>query len=339
MQMISLPGLAMANLAKERAKEKDFKKVKKRLKKKYTFKKVRKLQKKYLNDHDELLEQLGHLEDQFLEDHGLFRDLYSGIMEDLLEALKAVQQTGYQKILDVDNFLVKVTEKIEANPEKFTTDPALLKKFEKKFKAARKELSVDGATDMVAISRLSKGKRYIGSIKSRILNRNSVEREGIRFAEKVRTDVEELKAIKTKINQELKSGSGHGLLALLLEYITSLRNFNKQIQVLKSDVEIIIQEVANDVAEVVIKYIPFITIMEGNKDFMKDVAAARNEFLKLQNKVIANLLDDLKWPRIEEATVENLSETEEGLFIRLERLKVKGYSHRVEDSLDRELGQ
>lgn len=338
-QMVSLPGLILADIARIKEKDKLFKDVKKRLAKEYSMKRLGKLQKKYLKNPDKFRAELAVLINSFVEDYSLFRETYKSVMMAIIETLNVAEQEEYEELLSLQQIIAGVKGRADRDPSRFYFPKQGRDKFAKEFNKAMKSLARQLANDYAILKGESKGKRYAAGFFSRFISSRSAERKSMRVSGKLREEVDLLKEVSKHIREELTIGVKQDFLILLLQYVTELEKADKLVEETKQDIEIILQDIMNEVEKAVEKIAPFILVMQNDQTTSAKIAAVREEFIKVQAEIKAALEKEAGWPVSTEAIVNSLSRTERALLAELAAIEESGLKKVIAEVVNREMGR
>ncbi|MEW5896604.1 MAG: hypothetical protein AB1668_02855 [Nanoarchaeota archaeon] len=337
-QMVSLPGLIMADISRIREKDKLFKDVKKRLAKNYTMKKLGSLQKKYIKSPEKFRAELELLIGSFVRDYSLLREAYRNLLVAIIETINVAEQEEYEELLSSQELIASIKKGVERNPSQFYFPEKGRKKFAEEFSKAMKALARQLSEDYAILKGESKMKRYAAGFFSRFISSRSAERKSMGASGRLKKEIDMLKEASLHVKDELEHGVKQDFMILLLQYVTEMEKTDKLVEETKKDIEIIIQDVMAEIEVVVQKIAPFILAIQNEKAAGK-VAAVREEFVKLQAEIESWLSKEAEWSISAEAIAKSLSRTEQALLAELAGIEESGLKKVMAEVVNREMGR
>ncbi|MBI4151891.1 hypothetical protein HY496_02880 [Candidatus Woesearchaeota archaeon] len=334
----SLPGLILSDLADVKKKDKVFQEVKKRLKKEYHLKKIGSLQKKYLKKPDTFNAELAFLVDAFIKDYTFFRTSYGDLLKAIVETLDVAEKSEYNELLSIDQIITKIEARAEEKGREFYFPEQGQKKFAKEFRNAMRDLAAQLKVEYDTLSGLAQGKKIAAGFFSRFVNARSAERKGMRAAGKLKEQIDHTGEVLKHLELELQQGVQQDFLLLMLQFVTETAKTNTLYSQLKKDLDILIQDIRNEVEEVVFKIAPFIAAIRNNSRAQARIDAARGEFVKQQQAIVAALQKQELWPRYDDALVQKIMRSDITLLATLEAVAKKDIQEIIGDVVQKELG-
>ncbi len=339
MDVFSLPGLILADIAKAKEQDKKFKDLKKSLKKKYSVDEIAKLQKKYMKKPDEFKVNFAVLVDTFVIDYTAFREAYGELLRVILETMEATQHEEFQEVLSIEQMIERVEARAAEKPGEFYFPEKARKVFAKELMRALENLAAQLQKDYSNLSGLQKGKKYVMGFFSRFISSGSAERKGMKAAGKVREQVDHTTEVISHLHHELDTGVQQDFLILFLQYVTDLEKTDDLFKQLKDDLEKIMQTIRNELEEVIIKVAPFLAAIQHDVQSAAKIKDARDTFMALQGKINDGLGREEKWDLESGAALQKLNSSQTTLIATLAGIEKGAVEKIVGDVLGRELGK
>lgn len=292
---MSLPGQVLVHLQGLRQYSQVYQEAVKRLRKEYTVKSVAKTQEKYLKNPAKLRLELEAQIKAFAKDFQQFQQVYAELYKQILGTFNAAETEEYSDQVGLKKILVTARDRAAANPEEFYFPPSSVKKFEKEFRSALKELAVQLRTESAGMQRLAQGKRFVVRFFDRFIARRSAERRASRSAGRIQAKYEASQQVYAHLQLELKEGIQQDFLALLLEYLGELHTIVRNEGSVKEDLIIIINDVEKETADLLAKIIPFMSLHEKNQQMKAQIELLQKTFIETHQKVQAQLNDEARW--------------------------------------------
>ncbi|MBI2103056.1 hypothetical protein HYT55_04405 [Candidatus Woesearchaeota archaeon] len=334
----SLPGLILSDLAEIKKKDATFKELKKRLKKEYSVKKIANMQKRYLRKPETFQAEFALLVNNFVRDYTLFRESYGTLLKAIIETLNVAEKSEYTQLLSIQDIIIKIDARAAEKRGEFYFPDSGRKKFANAFRRAMRDLAAQLNAEYDTLSGLAKGKRAAAGFFSRFVNARSAERKGMRAAGKLREQVDHGQEVLKHLQLELQQGVQQDFLLLMLQFVTEVAKTDELYRQLKNDLEILIQDIRNEVEDVILKIAPFIALIQNDRTAMAKVAAAREEFVRLQQQIVSALQKEELWPGYDEATIKRIMRSDIILLATLESIAKAAVQEIVADVVQRELG-
>ncbi len=335
----SLPGLILADIAKAKEQDKKFKDLKKNLKKNYSVDKIADLQKKYMKKPEDFQLNFAVLVDSFVKEYTSFREAYGELLRAILETVEGVQEGEYQEVMSLEEMVELVEARAKEKPGEFYFPEKAQKAFAKELKKALENLAAQLQIDYNNLSGLRKGKKYVMGFFSRFVSSQSAERKGEKAAGKLKGQFDHVKEVAVHLQAELQQGVRQDFLILFLQYITELEKTDDLFKQLKDDLEEIMQNIESELEGVIIKIAPFIAAIQNDAQVAGKVAAAREAFLEVQRKINEGLDREEKWDLASEAVVVKLNTSQKTLVATLAGISKGAVDNIVNDVMGKELGR
>ena len=309
-QVFSLPGMILADMAKIKQNNRDFKEIKKNLKKNYSTKKIHNLMKKHMKNPKKYQTELRILGNKFIQEYSKFRTNYGDLLKTIVELLSIAEKEEYKDLLSLQAIIQKIKENAKKDPQRFYFPKSAQKDFAKEFRIAMNDLAKQLAQDYVVFKKNSEGKRVKIGLFARLMSSRSASRQGMRAAGKLKKQVDALTEVRKHVQQELSQGGSPVLIMQLIQYVIQIEKTDKTMKDVKKDIEIVLQNVMEEVKEVV-KYIaPFILLIENDIQIREKIAKARKNFIDQQHQIEGNLKNLAKWPTFGVAEIKSITAKE-----------------------------
>jgi len=320
--IISLPGLILQDMAELRKKDQEFKAAKKRLKKDYRVDKISRIYEKNIhNSPSEFKAALKVLIDPFVDDFNRFTQAFIDLFNVISETLNAAEKEEFQELVSLDEVMEEIRQKTRDYPGLFYMTKSSREKFSKEFERAMKKLADQIATDYSIFRRSSKGKQSFLGLMSKIISKKSAERQGLRAAAEIRTEVNALKEISRQIEAAMRSETGPNILLYLLQYVTQIEKTDQALKWLKKDVEIIYQDSMTEVEEVAnIIGAFFASLVSHHPECSREIENNYGQLEDIRHEIESKLGDLTQWPKFQESVAEKIKNNETKLLVSLKYL-------------------
>lgn len=331
---LTVPGQILNDLAKIQLQEKNFDRVRDRLKMDYTDDKIAKLRIKHMKDPKKARTELQKLADKFVKDYNDFRTRYANMFKTIVETLNATQQGQTFKLKKIGNLMLVIKQRARQYPKRFYFPKKALDEFKKQFDQAMKDLAKQLKVSYAQIKGASRGRKLALGILGTLMKRFKAERMGIQQAKKLTQEALVTEQVAAHIQTELNSGISADFIPLLLQYVTSLERTDKYFKNIKKDIVIMMDTLMDDVRTALRKAAPMIFLLENDPKLNGKIEPARKAFSQQNKQIRAYLNKEANWPRFQLTVAKNLTQEKINMLSTLTNIQ-KGEVKRAMNDVER----
>jgi hypothetical protein len=339
--LVSLPGLILADIAKSREENEEFKRTVKRLKKSYTIKALGSLYKKYgKKSTEDLNAAIDLIVDKFVQDYGLFREEFTNYFKLLHEAFEANLENEYKGLVGAEQLLTSISARAESHPGEFFIPGGAGKSFHKKFQGAMKLLHKELAKEFATSKGLASWKGNAAGFFSKFVSDRVESRNVARKANDLKNTGQVSKEITDHIAAELVDGVQPDFMMWLVKYITVLGKTETLEGEVGGDIQILLASMEKKIVGVVDAIVPFIVAVEKFKRHKGKIVQARNEFFAARKLLTEKIsVDEEKSEAQVVALARSVSSEEQAFYESVLNTSSAAVQAEIEKVRKRELGQ